>query len=87
MKSFNDNDYASHLTKLQKLCLSKNSISKLNLKGLCSLEHLYLDNNRIHNLSILNGLENLVYLNLSNNKIKSIIINIKELFNILILYF
>ena len=58
-----------HLSKLKRLELQNNSIATALLRGLKSLESLSLANNRLEALPDFSDQEELVYLDLSGNRI------------------
>ena len=69
----------NQLTKLQKLCLGMNQITKIqNLDNLTNLQKLYLINNQITQIQNLDNLINLQELYLHNNQITQIPIEILQ---------
>lgn len=74
IKLFNHDSSLSHLSKLKRIILKKNEITDYNLKGFKSLEYISLEQNRIEILQFPDDLENLLYLDLSGNRITSMYI-------------
>lgn len=69
MTEIGANKSVMHLSKLKRLELQNNSISTALLRGLKSLESLSLANNRLEAVPDFSDQEELVYLDLSGNRI------------------
>lgn len=69
MADFGGNRSTSHFTKLKRLELNNNSLSSVNLHGLKGLEAVSLAANRLGSVPDLTDQEELVYLDLSGNRI------------------
>lgn len=69
LADFGGDRSASHLSKLKRLELNNNSLATVNLRGLKGLETINLANNRLEAVPDLSDQEELVYLDLSGNRI------------------
>jgi Leucine-rich repeat (LRR) protein len=63
--------FEDQLTKLKRLNLENNLLTKVNLNGLQSLEFLTLAQNRLETLEGVSDLKKIVYLDLNGNRIGS----------------
>jgi len=69
--SLNSISAFTHLSKLKILVLDDNNIVSMNCQGLHNLIHLSLKNNQLSSFYRIEEMKKLVYLDLSNNKLKS----------------